>query len=166
MRLPIEPLTKGAFLPFGDVIEMDGAEIRTINEGYARRFHDLARIDAGREGGRPVLSLFRATLRPRPIAIGMLERHPLGSQAFYPLSEADWLVVVAAGGAERPDLATLRCFRARGDQGVNYTVDTWHFPVLVLVPEQDFLVVDRAGPGNNLVEYPFAADVRVTIDLA
>jgi len=163
-RIAIEPLTKAAFRPFGEVVEIKGAERRRINQGYATRFHDLAGIDVAADGGRPVLSLFRALRRPRPIVIDMLERHPLGSQAFYPLSEHAWLVVTAKGGVE-PDLASLRCFRARGDQGVNYAIDTWHFPVLILRPTQDFLVVDRGGPGSNLAEHWFAAGAEVTVAL-
>lgn len=162
--LPIEPLSKAAFAPFGDVIEFEGAETRRINEGFATRFHDLARIEPG-PGGRAILSLFKATRRPFPITIAMLERHPLGSQAFYPLSRDDWLVVVAEGGAA-PDLATVRCFRASGEQGVNYAPGTWHFPVLILVARQDFLVVDRAGPGANLEEFAFPGGALRMIDIA
>jgi ureidoglycolate lyase len=162
--LSVEPLSKSAFAPFGDVIEFDGAETRSINEGFATRFHDLARIEPGAEG-RAILSLFKAVQRPFPITIGMLERHPLGSQAFYPLSRDDWLVVVAEGSAA-PDLATLRCFKASGEQGVNYAAGTWHFPVLILVPSQSFLVVDRAGPGANLEEFAFPDGASRTIDVA
>jgi ureidoglycolate lyase len=159
-----ETLTKAAFAPFGDVIETAGAITREINQGFALRRHDLARIDVGAEGGRPILSIFEAKRRPFPIAIDMLERHPLGSQAFYPLSPDDWLVVVAEGG-ETPDLATLRCFRAGGRQGVNYAVGVWHFPVLTLAERQGFLIVDRDGPGENLREHAFAphevASIRI-----
>ena len=151
--LPVEPLAGEAFAPFGDVIEAAGAERRTINEGTTVRLHDLAAIDVARQGGRPLVSIFRATPRPRPIAIRMVERHPLGSQAFYPLAAHDWLVVVC-GGAAAPDPATLRCFRATGAQGVNYRPGTWHHPLLALQP-QDFLVIDRGGPGDNLDEVRF-----------
>ena len=161
--LKIEPLTKAAFRPFGDVIEIEGAETRTINEGFAERFHDLAAIDVESTGGRPLLSIFRATPRTSPIRISMLERHPLGTQAFFPLAPAAWLVVVAEGG-DAPDLATLRCFRAQGNQGVNYAIKAWHFPVLVLIPEQYFLVVDRGGPGNNLEEYQFPEGSAVILE--
>lgn len=162
--LTIEPLTKAAFARFGEVIEMDGAETRSINEGFATRFHALARIDVSAGRGKPIVSLFRATRRPMPFRIGMLERHPLGSQAFFPLSSDDWLVV-AAEGSDTPNLATLRCFRARGDQGVNYACGAWHFPVLVLAARQDFLVVDREGAGSNLEEHTFAAGSEVEINL-
>ena len=126
-----------------------------INEGTTVRFHNLAAIEVGRDDGHPLISIFRAEPRPVPIAIRMMERHPLGSQAFFPLVPHDWLVVVCHGAAA-PDTATLRCFRASGEQGVNYRPNTWHHPLLVLQP-QDFLVVDRGGPGENLDERWFGA---------
>ena len=153
--LPVEPLTGEAFAPFGDVIERADAQQLLINEGTTVRFHDLATIDVGCEGGRPLISIFRATPRPSPIAIRMMERHPLGSQAFYPLAPYDWLVVVCRGDTA-PEPATLRCFRATGAQGVNYRPNTWHHPLLALQP-QDFLVIDRGGPGENFEEHRFGA---------
>ncbi len=142
-----EPLTVDAFAPFGQVIEADPATAREINQGFTTRFHALACVvsDAG-----VMLSIFRG--RPRPLEIAMLERHPFGSQAFMPLGSRDWLVVVA----ERPDPSALRAFRARGDQGVQYASGVWHHPLLVLGAPQDFLVVDRDGPGPNLEEVAFA----------
>ena len=145
MRLAVEPLTAAAFRPFGTVIETAGAENFPINEGWTTRYHALAEADPGPDG-RAILSIFRG--RRRPLRIAMLERHPLGSQAFMPLAPLDWLVVVA----ERPEAAALRCFRATGAQGVQYGRGVWHHPLLVLAEEQDFLIVDRAGPGENLEE--------------
>ena len=153
--LPIEPLNKDAFAPFGDVIERSDARELLINEGTAVRFHDLAQVDVTGAGGRPLISIFRAAPRPTPTAIRMMERHPLGSQAFYPLAPHDWLVVVCRGMAA-PDPATLRCFRATGAQGVNYRPGAWHHPLLVLRP-QEFLAIDRGGPGDNLDEHWFDA---------
>ena len=127
-----------------------------INEGTTERFHALAHADVSAEGGAAILSIFRAKRRVFPFTVRMLERHPLGSQAFYPLSDDDWLVVVGEG-TERPDPAALRCFRATGRQGVNYVRNAWHHPVLALQPQQSFLVVDRDGAGNNLEEHFFEA---------
>ena len=93
--LAIEPLTKAGFAPFGTVIERDGAEILMINEGTTTRYHALSDVDVASGGGRPILSIFAGTPRPVPIAISMMERHPLGAQAFMPLSDREWLVVVA-----------------------------------------------------------------------
>jgi len=150
-RLKIEPLTRAGFAPFGDVIEMTGAHHYPINQGYAERFHDLARIDTDAENGETIISLFHGRPRPLPIEIGFVERHPLGSQAFYPLQDRDWLIVVAEAGPA-PAIGTLRAFRATGRQGINYARNIWHYPLLVLDQEGDFLIIDRKGPGNNLEE--------------
>lgn len=160
--LPVEPLSAEAFAPFGDVIQRAGARQMPINEGTTVRFHDLARVDAAGADGRPLISIFRAQPRPVPIAIRMMERHPLGSQAFYPLAPHDWLVVVCRGETA-PEPATLRCFLATGEQGINYRPNAWHHPLLVLQP-QDFLVVDRGGPGDNLEEFRFADAEAASVD--
>lgn len=147
-RLTIETLTPQAFAPFGEVIQIDDSrEHFTINDGYAERYHDLARIDAG-EGGHAIVSLFRGKPRALPITISMMERHPRGSQAFVPLSGHPYLVVVAAADST-PAVANLRAFRCEGHQGVNYARGVWHHPLLALDGVSDFLVIDRAGPGDN-----------------
>lgn len=147
------PLTVEAFAPFGDVIEIDGAERIEINQGTTERFHALSSLDVSMQGGAGILSIFRATARPAPIKLQMMERHPLGSQAFFPLSPYPWLVVVCAD--ETPTPGALRAFWARGDQGVQYAKNIWHHPLLIIEAKQDFLVADRDGPGDNLQEIWF-----------
>ena len=151
MQVLIEPLSDQAFAPFGDVIEVsDAARHFSINAGYAERYHDLARVEVASAGGRPLISIFRARPRTLPLALTLLERHPLGSQAFMPLSGLPYLVVVApAADATRPDLSRVRCFRAGPGQGVNYAAGTWHHPLLALQAECDFLVVDRGGAASD-----------------
>ena len=143
-----QPLTAAAFAPFGDVIEARPDTAVEINAGYTTRFHALS---TAKSDDRVIMSIFRG--RPRPLSAAMLERHPLGSQAFIPLGGRPWLVVVA----EKPDRAALRAFYCGGDQGVNYHANIWHHPLLVLGETQDFLVVDRAGQGSNLEEVFFKA---------
>ena len=164
--LTFQPLTKAAFAPYGTVIETRDAKQISINQGTTTRFDALAKIDVSREGGTPIISLFRGTRRPSPIEICLLERHPLGSQAFMPLSDHDWLVVVAPGNADdsAPDFGSLVCFRATGAQGVSYDRGTWHHPLLVLEESQDFLVMDRSGDGHNLDEV-WADDIAAHIDI-
>lgn len=151
ISLPVAQLTKSAFAPYGQVIEAEGADPRIINAGFAHRFHDLISVDTATEGGRTAVSIFHAFRRPFPIVIEMLERHPLASQAFYPLSDEPWLVVVALGEST-PDLETVSCFLASGTQGVNYARNIWHYPVLTLSKTQNFIVIDREGAGSNLDE--------------
>jgi ureidoglycolate lyase len=143
-------LTKENFARYGVVLETKNAQRILINEGTTERLHALATLDVLHEGGAPILSIFRATARPAPIKIAMMERHPLGSQAFYPLQKADWLVVVSA--AEKPAPDNLEAFLASGDQGIQYARNVWHHPLLILEQTQDFLVADRDGPGENLEE--------------
>ena len=147
-RLEIEALTRQAFAPFGDVIETAGVQGALINDGAAARFADLAEIDVCEEGGRPSVSIFRARPRSLPLTVEVLERHPLGSQAFVPLSRAPFLVLAAQG--DLGDSPRLRAFRTNGAQGVNIRRGVWHHPLLALDEESEFLVIDRGGPGENL----------------
>jgi ureidoglycolate lyase len=159
--LEIAPLTPEAFVPYGQVIETANAEQIPINQGTTTRFHDLANIDVASEGGKPLISIFRSQPRPQPIGLEVMERHPLGTQAFYPLQDRPWLLVVS--NADDPlDPAGLKAFRASGIQGVNYARNIWHHPLLVLEPDSDFLIVDRGGEGDNLEEVWFSGDVILT----
>jgi ureidoglycolate lyase len=149
-KLAIEPLTRAAFEPFGDVIELEGAKQIPINLGTTIRFHDLARIDVEDEGGRALVNLFRGQPRVLPFEVSMLERHPLGSQAFLPLNDRPYLIVVAPAG--ELDEGAIRGFVTRGWQGVNYAKGVWHHPLIALGEVSDFIVVDRGGDGCNLNE--------------
>lgn len=157
-QLEINPLNKDAFAPFGDVIEIENAERLMINDGTAERFNDLADIDVASDGGRPIISIFRGRRRrfdpSEPIEINMMERHPLGSQAFVPLQDAPYLVVVARI-ADHIGPDDLYAFLAQGKQGVNYRRNLWHHPLLVLNDGHEFLVIDRGGPNDNCVEQYF-----------
>lgn len=158
MRLKLDPLRREAFAEFGDVIETQGAHHFAINQGMAERFHDLAKIDMAGDG-QAIVSIFVGKAWPMPIAIRMLERHPLGSQAFIPLEQQDYLVVVA----KSPEASALRGFLARGTQGVNYRRNVWHHPLLALKNESRFLVIDRDGPGDNLEEVVLKDSVVISI---
>ncbi|EEG07988.1 ureidoglycolate lyase [Pseudogulbenkiania ferrooxidans] len=151
LALTVEPLSREAFAPFGDVIEASEAVRHfPINGGNTERYHDLASVEPGPEG-RAIVSIFRGQPRALPFRVEMMERHPLGSQAFIPLSGRPYLVVVAPAGAP-PAAEHLRVFLARADQGVNYRTGVWHHPLLALDAVCDFLVVDRSGPGHNCDE--------------
>jgi ureidoglycolate lyase len=151
--LEIHPLTKEAFLPFGEVIEADPSTMRLINGGTTERFHALARAEAVGDGARVIINIFRGQARAFPYVVDMMERHPFGSQSFSPLSGRPYLVVVSEDEGGRPGKPHV--FLARADQGVNYRRNTWHHPLMALDAPSDFLIVDREGPGNNLEEFFF-----------
>lgn len=153
MKLDIKPLTKDAFAPYGDVISVAENDYFLINDGSTERYHDLAKVDL-LNSGRALINIFRATPLQYPLNIKLVERHPLGSQAFIPMNGRPYLVLVApAGQAVSP--ADLVAFIASGDQGINYRAGTWHHPVLALEEVSDFLVVDRGGEGGNCDELFF-----------
>lgn len=158
-KLKPEPLTAEAFAPYGEVLEPANAtEVRVINHGNTQRFHQLASVEVGEGSG--LLSIFRSHPLPRPILLKVMEVHPLGSQAFMPLSPRPYLVVVAGQGEFDP--ANLRVFLAAPGQGVNYHKGCWHHYSLALEETSDFLVVDRDGPGNNCLEV--FLDEEIVID--
>lgn len=143
-----EPLTPEAFAPFGDVIEADGHPDKMINQGMCARFHDRAVVDF--TNGRAGISVFQAELRSLPLALDMIERHPMGSQAFMPMSFDPFLVIVT----ETP-ITPPRAFLTTPGQGVNFHRGTWHGVLTPLSGPGLFIVIDRIGPGDNLEEHWF-----------
>ena len=151
--LKIQPLTRDAFAPFGEVIETDPSAMRYINGGTTERYHALAEAEATGEDARVIINIFRGSPRTFPYAVDMMERHPFGSQSFSPIDNRPWLVVVAEDEDGRP--GRPKVFRAGGRQGVNYRRNVWHHPLMTVGAVSDFLVVDRLGKGVNLVEYSY-----------
>ena len=153
-----EPLTPAAFAPFGDVLDTSGPPDRLINAGLCGRWHDRARLDFG-PGGRAGISLFDAMPRALPYELDLLERHPDGSQAFLPMTEHPFLVIVAEDEAGLP--VRIRAFLAAPGQGVNLLRGTWHGVLTPLHAPGRFAVVDRIGDTPNLQEHRLPAPVRI-----
>lgn len=151
--LVAKPLTREAFVPFGDVIDFDGPVRYPINAGMTERIHDLARVEATGPNARVMISLFRGQPYAFPMKLSLVERHPLGSQAFMPLSPRPFLVAVCADEDGRPGRPEV--FLTTPGQGVNYHRDVWHAVLTPIGEKQDFLVVDRGGDGVNLEEHVF-----------
>lgn len=160
-ELIAKPLTKAAFASFGDVIERSGAEQRTINEGRCTRFHDLAQVETRGEEARTLINIFAPIALTLPIGVNLVERHPLGSQAFVPLSADPFLVVVCEDENGVP--LKPHAFITDGQQGVNYRANIWHAPLIALAEKADFVVIDRGGDGVNLEEYTLDEPLVVSL---
>ena len=143
-----KPITKENFSNFGDLITTKNIEPITINDGYAKRFDNIAKLDTSKENGKTTISIFSALKRTFPMKVNMMESHPLGSQAFIPMKETTFLCFVAPSG-EKPDLNKIESFIIPPGLGINYKPGTWHFP-LISTEDMNFLVVDRKGAGDNL----------------
>ena len=143
------PMTKENFSKFGDMIGTENIKPIEINNGYANRFDDIAKIDTANNNGETTISIFSALKRSFPMKIDMMEKHPLGTQAFIPMKETTFLTLVAPEG-KKIEMDKIESFVVPKGKGVNYKTGIWHFP-LISTEDMDFLVVDRKGPGENLI---------------
>ncbi|MCP4430110.1 MAG: ureidoglycolate lyase [Gammaproteobacteria bacterium] len=152
--LKVKPLTQEDFAAFGDVVESEGRDSYFINNGMAERFNALAKVETRGDGSYPIISLVKSKKFDLPRKVDHVEYHPLGSQAFLPLDQTPFVVVVArAGDAPQPD--DLHAFITNGQQGINYHADTWHHVLLTPYAAMSFICVDWRGEGNNCVDYHF-----------
>ena len=145
------PLTQKYFCEYGDVLEIENREHFLINDGMCKRFDSLSEITVDNGAGKSSISIFRGQPYNLPLQLKLLERHPLGSQAFMPLHSNPFLVIVADDFNGKP--TTPKVFFTNGLQGVNIRKNTWHGVLTPLFTECDFLVIDRVGPTPNLEEF-------------
>jgi len=151
MKITIKPkiINKKNFSKFGQIIDTSKKTYFKINNGYAKRYDNLGKINTSTKKGKAIVSIFSAKKRRFPMKIDMMEKHPLGSQAFIPMKETTFLVLVAPQG-DKPDINMIKSFIVPPGIGINYKPGIWHFPLISTV-DMNFLVVDRKGPGNNLI---------------
>lgn len=160
--LKLQPLTGENFSRFGTVVELDEMDPQPINEGYTIKFGDLFPVDCQHEGGSAAVHFYRSAARTLPLELHGLERHPLGSQAFWPLHNRPFVVVVAPP-AEALDESAIEGFITSGRQAIQYHRGTWHHYQISLEEESHFLVVDRKGPGNNCDEVELSQALTITL---
>ena len=149
---PIE-ITRENFAAYGDLISTDAIKPMDINAGYDKRFDNLAKINTSKDKGEAIVSIFSALKRSFPMKIDMMEKHPLGSQAFVPMKETIFLSFVAPPG-NAPEINKIQSFIIPPKMGINYKPGIWHFP-LISTEDTNFLVVDRKGDGENLIIHKF-----------
>ena len=162
METIIKPIkiNRKNFSMYGDLISSTDIKPMDINAGYAKRFDDLANINTLKDEGKTIVSIFSALKRTFPMRIDMMEKHPLGSQAFIPMKETTFIVFVAPQG-EKPDISKIESFIIPTGIGINYKPGIWHFP-LISTEDTNFLVIDRKGNGNNLIIHKFEKE-KITL---
>ena len=152
ITLKPQPLTRERFAAYGDVIESYDVDRAEMNAARFERFDDLCGVDMG-DGGRVAVSIAKCRVATSlPYRIDMVERHPLGSQAFVPLTPAKMIVVVAPP-EQSVEAGDLRAFVTNGRQGINYKRGTWHMPLIAFEAGQEFLIIDRAAGEPNCDEH-------------
>ena len=155
MKMKIKPkkVNKKNFKKFGQIIDTSKKKYFRINNGFAKRYDNLGKIDTSIKKGKTIVSIFSAKKRRFPMKIDMMEKHPLGSQAFIPMKETSFLVFVAPKGG-KPNLKKLESFKIPKQTGINLNPGIWHFP-LISMKDMNFLVIDRKGKGRNLIIHKF-----------
>ena len=155
MEKIIKPIkiNRSNFDTYGDLISTDDINPIDINAGYAKRFDNLADLNTSKDGGKTIVSIFSALKRIFPMKIDMMEKHPLGSQAFIPMKATTFLCFVAPSG-ESPQIDKIQSFIIPPKTGINYNPGIWHFP-LISTENTSFLVIDRKGKGENLIIHKF-----------
>ena len=163
MEKIIKPIkiSRSNFAVYGDLISTDNINPMDINAGYAKRFDNLADLNTSKDGGKTIVSIFSALKRTFPMKIDMMEKHPLGSQAFIPMKETTFLSFVAPPG-ESHDTSQIRSFIIPPKTGINYKPGIWHFP-LISTEDTNFLVIDRKGNCENLIIHKFEKE-KVVLD--
>ena len=147
------PITKNNFSQFGDMISTSEIKPIEINNGYAKRYDGIANLNTSKDNGETTISIFSALKRNFPMKIDMMEKHPLGSQAFIPMKETIFLSFVAPPG-ESPNINKIQSFIIPPKMGINYKPGIWHFP-LISTEDTNFIVIDRKGKGENLIIHKF-----------
>ena len=155
MKIKIKPkmANKKNFKKFGQIIDTSKKKYFRINDGFAKRYDNLGKINTSINKGKTIVSIFSAKKRRFPMKIDMMEKHPLGSQAFVPMKETSFLVFVAPKG-NQPNLTKIESFRIPKQTGINLNPGVWHFP-LISMKDMNFLVIDRKGKGKNLIIHKF-----------
>ena len=155
MKIKIKPkkINKKNFKKFGQVIDTGKKKYFKINNGYAKRYDNLGKINTSTKKGKTIVSIFSAKRRMFPMKIDMMEKHPLGSQAFIHMKETSFLVFVTPKG-NKHNLKKIESFRIPKQAGINLNPGIWHFP-LISTKDMNFLVIDRKGKGKNLIIHKF-----------
>ena len=150
-EIKIRPLTKEDFAPFGDLLDLSGEPDKIINQGNCGRYHNRAGLDF--IDGAAGISLFDAKPRALPYELEMMERHPLGSQAFIPMNYAPFRIIAALDNGGTPGLPMA--FLSTSGQAINFHRNVWHGVLTPLHGPGRFAVVDRIGEGANREEVFF-----------
>ena len=126
--------------------------LRKLFGDLDERFDDLCNVELSNDGQVAVSIARCRTPTSLPLRLDMVERHPLGSQAFIPLSPCK-MVIVVAPPEESVDAGALRAFVSNGRQGINYRRGTWHMPLISFTAGQEYLIIDRGGDEPNCEEH-------------
>ena len=162
MNLQIKKISKDSFSQYGQLISTEDIDSQNINEETTKSFYDLVNIEVYGDDKLCRVNIFKSQKRTFPLVINMLENHPLSSQAFIPLQQTDFIVVVAPI-SHNPDINLIEAFHVSPEEGINFKPKVWHFP-LIATEDSNFLTIDKKDSENNLEIYNFHNNVKIFLD--
>mgnify|MGYP001464253850 CR=1 FL=1 len=162
MNLQTKKISKDNFSKFGQLISTQNIESHSINEETTKSFYDLVNIEIYGDNKECRVNIFKSIKRTFPLEINMLENHPLSSQAFIPLQNTNFIVVVAPV-SDKPDLNLVEAFHVSPEVGINFKPKVWHFP-LIAVENSNYLTIDKKDSANNLEIYNFQNNYKILLD--
>ena len=158
-----QALSAAAFAPFGDVIEAIGAST-AANQDRAQRFDaPLNLASTNPRTTRLHTAIYRIKQSTLPFELGLVERHPLSPQLFFPNSGEGFLVCACPNLADgSPDLSALRAFTGQRTQGIVWRTGVWHSPFAALGADGDFLMQQwQCGGPEDCEEVTLAAPIMI-----
>lgn len=166
LELQLKPLSQDSFAAYGEVIEarsedQTDADRKPMNDARFLRFDSLATTDI-QPGCQAIISIAQCLQATAlPYAITLLERHPLGSQAFIPLQQQQMIIVVAETSPEDQP-GELVGFVSNGQQSIQYHRGTWHMPLIAFQQGATFLIVDSNDTRPNCDEHLLSEPVYIS----
>lgn len=163
--LPAGPLDRDAFAPFGSVIEPSGPS-RRVNEGRGLRTEVPASLVHSTGAVSPSLAVYDIGPSHWPVALRMVERHPLTAQMFVSLDGGAFLVAVAPLAADGgPDMDRARAFVARAGSGIVYAPGVWHLPLVAMErPGRFLMMMWETGTERDCEERALVAPLTIVPD--
>jgi ureidoglycolate lyase len=118
-----------------------------------------------RGSARQVIEIISVKPAYPSITSARMERHPTSAQAFIPLDDRDYLVVMCRSDAEdRPDLQDLRVLIVPGNTAIQYWPGIWHVPMQTVSDPGRFCVVTNSAGTPEDCEWaetePFTVHLR------
>ena len=126
IALTIQPMTREAFAPYGELIDERGP------------------VELDLDSGAP--SVFTQTVEARPMEFDFMGRHELTEQVFSPLGTSTSVIAVAPPSRDGSlDVKRLGAFLIDGSCAFKLHRGTWHTSAFPLAESATFLVLEREG---------------------
>jgi ureidoglycolate lyase len=146
--IPVEPVTREAFAPYGVLIGVDPAANSRTGEFYGDK------VELWAPGGfvsDEQTRLSVARIHARPPKVIWMERHFKHTQTFIPLGGSAFVAVLGAPtDTHQPDPATVRAFYFDGSCGAQLHLGTWHEFPFPVGESAEVVIIIRAETQANL----------------